>query len=156
MSDPRLDAVDRSILAALEADGRATNASLARTAGIAESTSLARVRSLVDRGVIRGVHAEIDPAALDHGVEAMVAVRFGGHARPQIEEFLEQVPAIPGVLGLHHVSGANDFLVHVACPSARELGDFVLDHLTSRPGVHHAETSLIFTSRRGTLPHVPQ
>lgn len=39
--------------------------------------------------------------------------------------------------------------MHVACPSADALRDFVLDHLTNRPDVLHAETSLIFESQRG-------
>lgn len=37
----------------------------------------------------------------------------------------------------------------MAVPSADALRDFVLDHLTNRPGVLHAETSLIFESLRG-------
>ncbi len=145
-----LDETDRIIVAALEADGRMTNAQLARSAGIAESTCLARVRSLRERGVVRGIHADIDPASVGRGVEAMVAVRFGGHVRDDIERFADEVAELPGVFSLHHVSGATDFYVHVACPSAPDLRDFVLDHLTSRPGVLHAETALIFDSRRGT------
>lgn len=148
--DPRpLDDVDRALLNLLEEDGRATNAQLARAAGIAESTCLARMRTLRERGVIRGVHADVDPVAVGRPVEAMVAVRFSGHERSHIEVFTEQVPQLPGVLSLFHVSGATDFYVHVACPNAHDLRDFVLDHLTSRPGVAHAETSLIFDSRRG-------
>ncbi len=147
-----IDDVDRLLVRMLEQDGRASNAQLARAAGIAESTCSIRVRLLRERGVVRGIHADIDPAAVGRPVEAMVAVRFGGHVRSHIERFTDDVPRLPGVANLHHVSGTNDFFVHVACRSAHDLRDFVLDHLTSRPGVLHAETSLIFTSRRGTHP----
>lgn len=150
--DGPLDEVDLRLVGLLERDGRASNARLARSAGIAESTCLARVRSLRERGIVRGVHADVDLAAVGQPVEAMVAVRFGGHARADIEEFTRTVPRLAGVLALHHVSGATDFFVHVACRSAHDLRDFVLDHLTSRPGVLHAETSLIFASHRGTHP----
>ena len=144
-----LDEVDRILVRLLESDGRISNAALAREAGVAESTCLARVRSLRERGVVRGIHADVDPAAVGRGVEALVAVRFGGHSRADLEAFAAQVPDVPGVLALHHVSGATDFVVHVACPSAHELRDVVLDHLTGREGVLHAETSLIFDSVRG-------
>ncbi|GMA42050.1 Lrp/AsnC family transcriptional regulator [Mobilicoccus caccae] len=147
-----LDEIDRILVTALEKDGRLSNTQLARTAGIAESTCLTRVKALRERGIVRGIHAAVDPAAVGRPVEAMVAVRFGGHARAHIERFTDEVPQVPGVISLHHVSGATDFYVHLACRSAHELRDFVLDHLTNRPGVLHAETSLIFDSRRGTHP----
>ncbi len=144
-----LDRVDEQLVRLLAEDGRTPNAALARAVGVAESTCLVRVRSLRERGVIRGFHADIDPAAVGRPVQAMIAVRFGGHRRSHFEEFREQVPRLPGVLGAYHVSGATDYLVHVAAGSADALRDFVLDHLTNRPGVLHAETSLIFDALRG-------
>ncbi len=144
-----LDAVDQRLVLLLEQDGRMSNAMLARQAGIAESTCLVRVRSLRERGVIRGIHADIDPAAVGRPVQAMIAVRFGGHRRSHFEAFRDEVPRLPGVIGAYHVSGATDYLVHVAAESADALRDFVLDHLTNRPGVLHAETALIFESLRG-------
>jgi DNA-binding Lrp family transcriptional regulator len=147
--DRPLDPTDLALVRLLEQDGRMSNAMLAREVGIAESTFLVRVRSLRERGVVRGIHADIDPVAVGRPVEAMIAVRFGGHRRAHFEQFTEEVPALPGVLGAFHVSGAIDYYVHVACESADALRDFVLDHLTNRPGVLHAETSLIFDAQRG-------
>lgn len=144
-----LDATDQRLVHLLEKDGRMSNAMLARVSGIAESTCLVRVRSLRERGVIRGIHAEIDPAAVGRPVQAMIAVRFGGHRRSHFEAFRDEVPRLPGVLAAFHVSGATDYLVHVAAESADALRDFVLDHLTNRPGVLHAETALIFEALRG-------
>lgn len=144
-----LDVTDRRLVQLLEADGRASNATLAREAGIAESTCLVRVRSLRERGVIRGIHADVDPHAVGRPVQAAIAVRFGGHKRSHFEQFRDEVPNLPGVTAAYHVAGANDYLVLVAAESADALRDFVLDHLTSRPGVLHAESSLIFESLRG-------
>lgn len=69
-----LDGVDRRILAQLIGDGRVPNNALAVRVGIAASTALARVRSLVERGVIRGFTAEVDPAAVGRPVQAIVAL----------------------------------------------------------------------------------
>lgn len=147
--DKPLDEIDQALVRLLEQDGRMSNAMLAREVGIAESTCLVRVRLLRERGVVRGIHAYIDPVAVGRPVEAMIAIRFGGHRRSNFEEFTRQVPELPGVLGTFHVSGAIDYFVHVAVPSADALRNFVLDNLTNRPGVLHAETSLIFESLRG-------
>ena len=146
---PTLDVTDQRLVALLEQDGRMANATLAREVGVAESTCLVRVRSLRERGVIRGIHADIDPAMVGRPVQAMIAVRFGGHRRSHFEDFRREVPRLPGVLHAFHVSGATDYFVHVACESADALRDFVLDHLTNRPGVLHAETALIFDTLKG-------
>src|SRR5687767_10489003 len=69
-----LDRVDRVLLAALQRDGRTPNNELARQAGIAPSTCLARVRSLRERGAIRGIHADVDPEVLGLSIQAMIAV----------------------------------------------------------------------------------
>ncbi len=144
-----LDPTDTALVRLLEHDGRMSNSALAKEVGIAESTALVRVRSLRERGVIRGIHADVDPAQVGRPVQAMIAVRFGGHRRSHFEDFRTEVPRLPGVLGAFHVSGATDYFVHVACESADALRDFVLDHLTNRPGVLHAETALIFEAIKG-------
>ncbi|NNG18270.1 Lrp/AsnC family transcriptional regulator [Naumannella sp. ID2617S] len=146
---PLLDEVDAVLVRELTVDARLSNAALAQRAGIAESTCSARVRSLVRRGVIRGFTTVLDPAGLGAPVRAMVAVRLSGHDMAQVDAFGEQVSQLPGVLEVWNVSGADDFVVQIACGSPDELRDFVLTHLSSRSGVVHVQTSLIFRSHRG-------
>lgn len=146
---PALDEVDRALVRALLRDGRTPNVALAREAGIAESTCLARLRSLRERGVLKGVTAEVDLVRLGLPVQAMVAIRFAGHLRADVDTFAAEVTDLPGVLATFNISGADDFLVHVAAASPEALRDFVLDNLTGRSGVVHAETSLVFHGYRG-------
>ena len=144
-----LDEVDRELVRLLTADGRMPNNALAEAAGIAPSTCLTRVRSLRERGVIRGFHADVDLGALGRPLQALIAIRIGAHSRDEIDRFRGKVPGLPGVLSLFHVSGANDYLLHVSAASPDALREFVLDHLTADPAVVHAETSLIFEHVRG-------
>lgn len=141
---PELDQVDRAILALLHRDARLSNAALAEAVGVAASTAHARIRSLRERGVIRRFSTEINLAALGRPVQALVAVRLAAHNREQIDAFRSRAPTLPGVIALFHVSGANDYLLQVAVADTDALREFVLDHVTSQPGVGHAETSLIF------------
>lgn len=147
---PPLDDVDRRLVAALVADARMSNAALAREVGIAESTCVGRVRSLRERGVITGFHAALDHTQLGRPLQAVVAIRLGGHDRAQVEAFGDEMAALPGVISALNISGADDFLVHVSTESPDHLRDFVLDNLSSRPGVSHVQTSLIFRSHAGT------
>ncbi|MFE4455910.1 Lrp/AsnC family transcriptional regulator [Nocardia tengchongensis] len=139
-----LDAVDRLLLDELARDGRITNSALAAAVGIAPSTCLGRVRSLVERGVVRGFHADIDPAAVGRDLQAMIAVRVHAAARSRLAEFGEQMAALPEVENVYFIAGADDYLIHVATTDAAELRTFVLDHLSAHPAVTSTETILIF------------
>jgi DNA-binding Lrp family transcriptional regulator len=146
---PVLDATDRAMLEVLGADARVTNQRLAEQVGVAPSTALARLRSLIARGVIKGFHAELDLAALGRPLQAMIAVRLAVHAREQIDAFTAAVRALPGVLMVFHLTGVTDYLVWVAAADAQDLREFVVDHLATHPSVAHAETSLIYEHQRG-------
>ena len=89
------------------------NAELARRIGLPESTCSIRVRTLREQGVLAGVHADVDLARLGRAMEAMVAVRFAGHRREQIDAFRAAIVTVPGVIAAYHVAGEDDFLIHV-------------------------------------------
>lgn len=144
-----IDRVDAAILESLAADARISNQRIAQRVGIAPSTSLARLRALRERGVIRGYHAEVDLAALGRPLQALIAVRLAVHAREQIDAFTSAVSDLPGVLMVFHLTGVTDYLVWVAAADPQDLRGFVVDHLVTHPAVAHAETSLIYEHRRG-------
>ncbi len=53
----QLDAMDLSILKALQKDGRMSNAALAEKVGLSQSACSRRLDNLEKSGVIRGYHA---------------------------------------------------------------------------------------------------
>jgi DNA-binding Lrp family transcriptional regulator len=143
-----LDTVDRLLLAALQRDGRTPNNELARQAGIAPSTCLARVRSLRQRGAIRGIHADVDPEVLGLAIQAMIAVSISSDARSSLSDFAAMVAEKPYVLNVFFVSGSYDYLLHVAADSSDGLRDIVTD-LSGSGIVSDTETHLIFEHRPG-------
>lgn len=58
-----MDEIDRNIVVALQLDGSAGLAELAKVAGLSVSATAERVKRLEERGVIRGWRADLDPAA---------------------------------------------------------------------------------------------
>ena len=143
-----LDMVDRLLLAALQRDGRTPNNELARQAGIAPSTCLARVRSLRLRGAIRGIHADVDPVVLGLAIQAMIAVSISSDARSSLSDFAAMAAEKPYVLNVFFVSGSYDYLLHVAADSSDGLRDIVTD-LSGSGIVSDTETHLIFEHRPG-------
>src|SRR5579862_8536322 len=149
-----LDETDRRIVAELARDARLPNNVLAERAGIAPSTCLGRVRALRERGVIRGYHADVDPAALGRSLQAMIAVRLQSSARGHIRTFAAEVARLEAVLDVYFLGGKDDFLLHVAAASSETLRDFV-ENLSDNPDVAYTETSLIFEHVRAVAAGGP-
>lgn len=148
-----LDRTDFGILAALQYDGRLSNKELAAKVGLAPSSCLARVRRLREGGVLRGVHADVDPAALGVAIQAMIALRMRDHARATARELWGHLAGLPEVVAVYNVSGADDFLVHVAVRDVEHLRRLAWDDIAVRPEVGHIETSVIFAHHaRRALP----
>jgi DNA-binding Lrp family transcriptional regulator len=144
-----LDALDAAIVRHLQEDARIANNVLAARLGIAPSTCHGRVRSLFERGIIRGVHAEVDQARVGRPLQAMISVRLRPHARGHLTTFAQAMAELPEVLNVFFLAGADDFLVHVATAGSDELREFVVNHLSSSQDVAMTETSLIFEHLRG-------
>lgn len=147
---PPLDGVDRALLRLLEQDARTPNNALAEHVGIAPSTCLGRVRALRERGVIRGYHADVDPAATGHPLQAMISVRLQSDARSRLAAFVERVGRRPDVREVYFLAGEDDYLLHVATADTGTLRDLVTS-LNEDPDVAGTRTSLIFEHHRA--PH---
>ncbi|MFM9035797.1 MAG: Lrp/AsnC family transcriptional regulator [Mycobacterium sp.] len=149
---PELDDVDRRLLTILHADARISNSALADAVGVAASTCHGRVRRLRDLGVIRGFHADIDPAAIGLPLQAMVAVSLQAGARGRIRTFVQQIRRKPQVIDVYFLAGADDFIIHVAARDTDDLRAFVVDNLNADADVAGTQTSLIFEHLRGASP----
>ena len=139
-----LDRTDYKILSLLRNNARISNKEIAKKVGLAASTCLVRVRVLQSSGVISGFHAEINPASLGVGIQAMIAVRLLRHFKPDVDGFREHALRLPEVVQLYHVAGPIDFLVHVWARNSDHLRELAMTAFTAREEVSHIETELIF------------
>jgi DNA-binding Lrp family transcriptional regulator len=154
-----LDRIDSQILAELQQNARLPNKTLAARVHLSESSCLARVRRLRERGIITGFHAHTDPARLGRPLQALIAIRYRHTQRSRVERFTHDMLALAETLSLFHVTGDDDFLLHVAVTDTNELRGFVLDRLLRRPEVDHVRTSIIYEHHpKGVLqgPAAPQ
>lgn len=146
-----LDGIDRAIVRLLSTDGRMPNNAIADEVGIAPSTCLGRIRSLMDRGIIRGFHADIDPATIGLGVQVLIAVRLKASTRSHVGSFAKEIAKLPGVMNVFFLGGADDFMLHVAAASTDGVRDFVAEHLSRRDDVANTVTNLIFEHVHATV-----
>ncbi|WP_298226497.1 Lrp/AsnC family transcriptional regulator [Gryllotalpicola sp.] len=143
---------DLRLIELLAADGRMANAEFASRLGIAASTCHARLRSLVDRGIISGFHASVDHHSLGRGLQAIIGVTLRpGSRQSSITAFAESVRRLPQVLQLFFVGGVDDFLVHIAVADSSQTREFVVEHLSAQHSVASTRTSIIFEYHRNTV-----
>lgn len=118
MTVDSLDATDWRILEALQSDGRASYAELARAVSMSPSAVTERVRRLEESGVISGYSALIDRDRIGLPILAFVRLRYPhGNYKP----FHELLATTPEILEAHHVTGDDCFVMKVAARSMRHL-----------------------------------
>ncbi len=143
-----IDEIDEVILEELQADARRSNKSLAEAAGVSAPTMLNRTRSLEDRGVVTGYHAEVDHQALNRGIEAIVSVRLSPKTPEAVSEFIDYVWEMDETISVTLLTGAVDVQVHISAPDIKNLGDTVLGKIAGAPHVADEQTTIILDHRR--------
>jgi Lrp/AsnC family leucine-responsive transcriptional regulator len=138
-----MDSVDREVLLALQADGRQSNLTLARSLGLSASAMSGRVRRLEQTGAIRGYRAIVDPAALGITVRAFVVARLREHSERSILEFEQGVQKVSGVRACCHVTGQFDMVLELAVRNLEHLAQMIRVDLAKIPGVTQLETMLV-------------
>jgi DNA-binding Lrp family transcriptional regulator len=144
-----MDELDTALLRMLQNDARRTNRDMAAELGIAPSTCLERIRGLRDRGVISGYHAEVDLKAIDRSTQAIISIKLRPQAMAVATAFQDYVNKLPETLAMFMVSGASDFLAHVAVKDTQALRDLVLA-LAKRQEIADIRSSVVFEHHRRT------
>ena len=102
-----IDDIDRQVLAALIANGRAADADLGAAAGVGASTASWRRQSLEDAGVIREYQPRLDYAALGHPVTALFQVDVDPSVRQAV---LDSFRDDERFYTVYEVAGPDDIL----------------------------------------------
>jgi Lrp/AsnC family leucine-responsive transcriptional regulator len=127
----QLDELDLKIIAALKADGRATNQDIARGLKLAPATVSARIRRLEELNAMRVV-AVTDFSALGLDVLLAVGIEVQGRAA---EEVAEELAKLPEVFAVHLVTGARDIEILVALRDFAQLQPFLLEDVAAVRGI---------------------
>jgi DNA-binding Lrp family transcriptional regulator len=149
-----LDQIDLQLLAELQDEGRVTNVELAHRVGLTAPPCLRRVRTLEETGVIRGYHADVDPAKLGYSITVFALVSLKSQAEESLRQFEDHVRQLPEVRECHMLNGEIDFILKVVSRDLQSFQEFLTSKLTPAPNLASVKTSLtIRTSKQ--VPGVP-
>lgn len=145
-----LDDIDRELLTALVNDGRRSVNALSEDVSLSRASVYRRLQRLSDNGVLLGTSAQLEPAAVGWGVNALVMVDVHQGSWRDLRDDLLQ---LDGLEYLAMTTGRFDFLLRLRAQTAQTLRDTVLEALASNPAVRATETIFILEEvRRSTRP----
>lgn len=140
MESSEIDPLDREILDVLRSTGRISWRDLGNHIGLSANATADRVRRLEDRGVITGYAATIDASKVGRGLEAIVSVKM--HPLADREPFEEFVAGHEAVTDAVHLTGPDDYVLHVWSKDAGEL-DGILTAMKRERGVADTNTRVV-------------
>jgi Lrp/AsnC family leucine-responsive transcriptional regulator len=141
---PKLDRIDRRILAVMQTDGRVSNLELAEQIGLSPTPCSRRVKRLEVSGLIERHVTLLNQAALGLNITAMISITMDRHTPDRFETFEREVSAFPEVVECSIVTGqAADYLLKAVLPDMTYYEEFLLGRLTRIGGVTGVHSSFV-------------
>ena len=112
------------------------------------------MRSLEESEIIRGYHADIDPARLGYAITVFAMVSLKSQAEADLRAFEDHVKALPEVRECHMLNGEIDFILKIVSRDLQSFQEFLTSKLTPAPNVASVKTSLTIRSAKQE-PGVP-
>ncbi len=136
-----LDATDRRILAALQKEGRITNAELSDRVNLSPSACHRRVQRLEDEGFIAGYVALVDARKLGKPTTVYVEITLESQAEDLLDAFEREVARVPDILECHLMAGSADYLLKIVAEDTEDFARIHRRFLSRLPGVRQMQSS---------------
>ena len=147
-----LDAIDRRIIAALQADGRLSNVELAERVGLSPSPCLRRVKRLEREGYIEAYRAMLRRGRVGLGLTVFVGVKIEGHASDRAEAFQEAIIAMPEIVACHLVAGEVDYLLEVVVPDLEHYQRYLVGKLLDLSIIREVRSNIAIQTLKTGAP----
>ena len=136
-----LDEQDLALLGRIEADFDASLEELADELGLSKSAVHYRIKKLRERGVVKGVTADVDPLALDLSMMMITEVSVN-HETGYADEIGTDLTEIHGVTEVYFTMGDVDFVV-ISRVQDREQMNTLIDDIVSIEGVDETSSRFV-------------
>lgn len=135
-----LDAIDRKILAALQADARLTTEQLSEKVGLSPSPCARRVRNLEAAGIIKGYVALVDQVKVDLPISVFASVKLERQREEELDRFAAAVRRWPEIVECYLMTGRQDYLLRIVVKDLEAYEAFLKRTLTRLEGVASIES----------------
>jgi DNA-binding Lrp family transcriptional regulator len=114
-----MDSLDEEIVAILKRDARMPFVTIAKKLRTSEGTIRARVKKMMNEGIIRGFTVK----TASKNVKALVEIKI--NVNINTTNISQRIKKIPGVDSVYEVSGENDIVTLVDVMSTKDLNAII-------------------------------
>lgn len=147
-----IDATDRKLLAAIQADANLTAQDLGQRLNLSASQAARRRQRLEAEGYVLRTRAELDPAKLGLRVEAFIRVVMATHTEQNARDFVRMTRAQPEIIGAWTLTGEADYLLRVVCADLSALNALVQQVLLPHPAVSRVQSQIVMERVKPDAP----
>ena len=119
-----MDEMDRRILRILQEDCSLPASDVARQVGLSSSPCWKRINRMQNDGIINRQTAVLDAARLGFGLTVFVSIKTGEHSSNWLEEFSNDITAMPEVMEFHRMAGEVDYMLKVVVRDMASFDEF--------------------------------
>ena len=140
-----IDNLDRELISILRSDARMPVSSLAPRLGVSRATVRARIRRLMDAGIIQGFTLALGqvPGAQ---VRAIMTIKVEGSAAMPVAR---RLAGYSEAHSIYATNGRWDIVTEIEATNL-ETFDILLREIRGIPGVIDSETNILLASRKST------
>ena len=138
----KIDKTDKKILDILQQDGRVSASNIASELGISIPTVTDRIKKLQDSGIIKGIHAVLDPKSL--GLDVAAIITLVSESSVHYKEVTQAAEKTPEVLQCLSTTGKGSHMLFVVTRNSSTLEE-LLREIQSWPGIIRTETQIVLS-----------
>ncbi len=97
----------------LQRDASLSQRDLAEKVGLSQNACWRRLKSLEERGVIRGRTLQVDRNKLGLGLVVFVMVKTRHHSTTWLQTFRQHVSSIPEIVDFFRIGGDYDYMLRI-------------------------------------------
>lgn len=150
----QIDAIDRRIIAELQADGTITHNQLAERVGASSASCWRRIKVLEAEGILTRTVRLVDPHKIGRGVNVLCNVRMRSHGAQTRGAFERFVLTRPEIIECFSMSGDWDYLMRIVVADVADYNHFLMEVLLAQEAVAGASShfALALTKYTTELP----
>lgn len=134
---------ERKILRAMQANGRISNAELAKKVGLSTTACWNHTKRLFDTGVIKGVHAHIDANVVQQGTVVLIGVVLDRSTPESFAAFEAAAKNLQQVLECWLVAGDVDYFLKIRVRDLPAFNQLHNTRIIALPGVRQVRTFFV-------------
>ncbi len=147
-----IDEVDLQILQVLQSNSRISFSELGRSVGLSATAARNRINSLVSRGIITRLGAELDWAKIGWPIQSLLLIRT---EHGKADAVTKQLHKVPQILSIIKTAGGVDLVVRLIASDVADFANLLHKTLSKILGIININTLMVL-EELNNAPPLPQ